>query len=163
DFSHRHMDDPGLLDLELDTPLSYIGNGLTDFEGDCAGLRIRHQPPRPEYLAQFSDRGHKVRRGNRAIEIHPSTLDFFHQVISPDIVGTRLPRLLLLFTFGKHQDTNLFPGSVWKRSRPSNQLIRALRIDSQPERKIDRFVKLRIGRPLHGFDRLTQPIDARLD
>ena len=50
-----------------------------------------------------------------------------------------------------------------KGGRPSNQLIRALRVDSQPERKINRFIKLCISRPFHGFHRLTQPIDARLD
>ena len=141
------MDDTGLLNLELDTAFSDIGDRFANFEGHRAGFRIRHQTREdPSTLPSFPTEA--IRSGVEIAQsksIHPPLI-FSIKSSAPTIVGSGLPRLLLLFTFGKHQDANLFPGAMRKRRRPANHLIRALRIDSQPERQIDRFIKFRIGR-----------------
>ena len=65
-------------------------------------LRVRHEPAGTEHLSKLTDRGHQIRRGDRAIKLHPPALDLFHQVIRTHVISARLASLLLFFALGKY-------------------------------------------------------------
>ena len=81
------MDDAGLFGAELD--LAALGrlHRLGDVLRHRAEPRVRHQPARPEDLAEPADQRHHVGGGDRPVEIDLPGLDLLGEILGADDIG----------------------------------------------------------------------------
>src|SRR2546430_2644710 len=80
----------------------------------CARSRVRHQPAWPKNFAQSSHNPHHSRIGGRPEKINPPLGIFLGNFSATNILGTRLKRLSLFFSFGKHQHPWGFTYTMWQ-------------------------------------------------
>src|SRR5690242_8382142 len=102
-FTNRHLHNAGLLHLVLNAALTDLRHGFADLKRHRAGFRIWHESAGTELFSELTNRRHQIRRRDRAIEIHPTALDLFHEIIGPHKIGAGLTRLLLLLALGKYE------------------------------------------------------------
>ena len=82
------MHNPGLVGAVLHLTGFGIFHRLRDVRRDGAHFGVRHQTARAENLAQLADDFHRVRRGNRYVEIHLAFFDQGGEIVETNDFGT---------------------------------------------------------------------------
>src|SRR5438105_1668424 len=155
------MDDPELVRPELDLAALRLGHRARDVVGHRARLRVRHQAPWAQDLAERSDFRHDVRRRDRGVEIGPALGDLLDEVITADDVGAGVLRLAGFIADGEDSDAHLLSCAVRQHDRSAHHLLRVPRVDAEPDVRLDRRIELRDRRladHLAGSLRVQAPI-----
>src|SRR4030095_2384093 len=95
-LSARYVDCAGLVYLELDLAGLDLPDGPGNVERHRADLRVRHEPARPQDLAEPPHLPHEIGRRPRGVDLEPAALDLLDQVFGADHVRPGFARLTLL-------------------------------------------------------------------
>ena len=120
-----------------------LADGLADVHRHRAGLRVRHQPARPEDAAEPADVAHLVRRRDRDVEVGEAFLDALREVGRADDVGSGLLGLARLLALGEDGDARLAAGAVRKHQRAAELLLGVAHVEAEAEVHLDGLVELR--------------------
>ena len=147
------MNIPGLIDLEFDTPrFDFLDRARRIFR-DRSSLRIGHQAARTEHLAELAHFGHGVGSGDGDIEIGPAFRAFLDQVIETDELGARgFGRIGGRAVLGEDKHFHRLAAAMGQRNGAAHHLIGLLRIDSETEREVNRFIELGFGKLSQNFN-----------
>ena len=106
-----------------------------------AGTRRRHQTPRTEDIAEWSDEPHHVRGRDAGVEVDPTSLDLAQFFLTHD-VGSGVFGRRHYVALGEHHDPLRPADSVRQHERTADDLIGLLRIDAQADGDLDGLVEL---------------------
>src|SRR5690606_2198363 len=95
-----------------------------------ADLRVRHQPPRTEHLAELADDAHRVRARDHDVEREVAALDAVREILHTDDVRAGLLRGLGVRALREDGDPDLLAGAVRQHRRAADDLVGFLRIDA---------------------------------
>src|ERR1700730_6033749 len=157
------MDDPGLIQAELDLTGLDLLHGSRYFEGDRARLGVGHQAARAEDLAESPGRLHHVGGGDHGFKVRPALLDFLHHIVAADEIRAGFLRFANLLAARDHKNALRLAQPVRQHDGAANHLVGLLRIHSQVQDELDRLIELRkvgLAEQLGGFYKMIQ---ARLD
>ncbi len=153
------MNDSGLFGAELDRAGFGFFNGLGDIRRNRAQFRVGHQAFGAEDFTQLPHQRHHVRRGDAAVEIHLTRLDFFGQVFRTDEVGSGVLGFLGLGFLGKNSHADFRARAVGQADHAAHLLVGMNDVDPEVNGNIDRFIKLaRLGRIFKDFYRVFNRI-----
>ena len=157
------VDDPALVDAELDLAGLDLLDRLGDVDGDGAGLRVGHEAARPEHLAELAHDAHHVGSGDHGVEVRPPALDLVDEVVAADGVGAGVLGFFLLVGSGDDQHVLGLAEPVRQHDRAAHHLIRVLGIDTQADRQRDGLVELGELQFLEQRQCFLQPVGALFD
>src|SRR5438105_2373938 len=147
-LAHGRVHDAALVHPEFDLARLQFLDRPSHVHGHGARLRVRHEPPGPEHLAERPELAHHVRRGTRHVGVEPSPLAPL-DVLHADVVRTGRLALLRLLALGDHQHPDLLPGAVGEAHGAAHHLVGVLGIDPEAHRDIDRLVEFGVRRRFH--------------
>ena len=139
------MDDPRLIDLEVDlTRLNFLDSS-SDVVSDRTALRVWHQATRTEHTTQSTDLTHDSGHGDDDVDVRPATADLLDVFIEADIVSASSLSFGFLVRGAECKHTYLLPRTVREGNDATNHLICLARIDTEANVYINRSIELGIG------------------
>ena len=139
------MDDPRLVDLEVDLTRLHFLDSSSDVVSYRTALRVWHKATRTEYTTQSPDLTHDSRHGDDDVDISPATADLLDVLIEADIVSTSSLGFSFLIRSTERKHTYLLPRTVGEGNDATNHLICLARIDAEANIHINRSIELGIG------------------
>src|SRR5207244_3969762 len=121
-----------LVHAELDLARLRLAHRAGDVEGHGAELRVRHEPPGTEHLAEAADLTHEVGRRDRRVELHPAALHALDEILGAHDVGPRLARLALLVALREDRDADRLADPVWPHHRAPHHPAGAPGLPAEP-------------------------------
>src|SRR5690606_32817374 len=100
---HRSVDDPGLINLEIDLSTLYVLHSLTNIVGHRTGLGVGHQVAWSEYTTELPDLCHARWHRDHDIHIGPSLFDLLDIFVQSDEIGSGFLGFLLLIGRAEYQ------------------------------------------------------------
>src|SRR5690606_13582560 len=86
---------------------------------------------------------HLVCHGDGGVKLKPAAVDLGDEVITTDVVGTRLFCDARSITDSKHENPDGLAGAVWKGNGGANSLVCLAGVNAEPVMDFDSFIKIR--------------------
>jgi len=129
-----------------------------------SGLRIGHQAPGTQDLAEPAQSAHRVRGRDHCFEIQPVLrLDLLDHVVGAHEIGTRVLGFLMLIRAGDHQHAHAFTKAVRQDHCAADHLVGMLGVDAELHVDLNRLIELGVLDLLDERNRFLQGIHPRLD
>ena len=133
---------------ELDLTGGIFLDGLDEIGSDCSGFGRRHFSLRTKYASQSRNLAHYLGDGNGNIEVHPSVLDLFDELVGAGFDGTSLGGFVGDVVRAKDNNSSGLSNTLGEGERAPNHLIGLLGINPQAKYTINGLVKLCISESL---------------
>ena len=82
------MDNPCFLHSKLNLSRLRLRHSCADIESYGSNFGVGHQASRSKHSGNFTNNTHHVRGRDNLIEVHPTVLDVFSEVVSTNSVST---------------------------------------------------------------------------
>src|SRR5271157_667814 len=122
---------PSLIGSKFHPARLQLLNRLGNLEGNSAYLGVRHEPPRSQNLAKFTDLAHHIRGRDGLVKLQPALLDLFDNVVGTDKIGSCFLGLFLFLAFCKYKYPDFLTQAVRQNNRSAHHLVRMPWVDTQ--------------------------------
>src|SRR6056297_660494 len=163
-LANGRVHDAALVGPELNLAGLGVLDRLLDIGSDGPDLRVRHEAPGAQHLAELPYHAHGIRRRDADVEVDRTALDGFGQVVETDDIGAGGLRFFSVLALCEDGNAHILAGAVRKHGGSANDLVGLAWIHAESNRHINAFGELYLAQLLEQAQSLFESVLlARLD